>query len=178
MEPQGSLPHSQEPRHLSLSWARSIQSSGIPSRVTKVLCQPTNITEQNWSIGPSFSTATCFGCPHQPQSGRIFEKHSNIKFHKTKSVQWEPSCRTRTEGQTDRHDEAKSPSSHFFFPERAYKIVNLLYTKHFYDERGAFLPVRYSICKSCCVLPAHESRRKLRFFTLSDATCLCAPEHT
>ena len=34
-----------------------------------------------------------------------------------KSVQWEPSCTTRTDGQTDRHDEA---NSHFRqFCERA-----------------------------------------------------------
>ena len=32
MEPEGSLPHSQAPRHLSISWARSIQS--MPSHIT------------------------------------------------------------------------------------------------------------------------------------------------
>jgi len=32
MEPEGSLPHSQVPRHLSLSWARSIRS--IPTHPT------------------------------------------------------------------------------------------------------------------------------------------------
>jgi len=30
-----------------------------------------------------------------------------------KSVQWEPSCSMRTDGETDRHDEANSCSSQF-----------------------------------------------------------------
>jgi len=30
-----------------------------------------------------------------------------------KSVQWEPSCSVRTDGQTDRHDEANSRFSQF-----------------------------------------------------------------
>jgi len=32
-------------------------------------------------------------------SGQIFEKYSDVKFHEI-SVQWEPSCSVRTDGQT------------------------------------------------------------------------------
>ena len=39
---------------------------------------------------------------------RFFEKYSNIKFHENPS-----SCSMRTDGWTDRHDEANSRFSHF-----------------------------------------------------------------
>jgi hypothetical protein len=48
MEPEGSLPHSQDPHHLSLSWARSIQSMppshfwNIHSRVQAVTSRSLN----------------------------------------------------------------------------------------------------------------------------------------
>jgi len=45
-------------------------------------------------------------------SRQNFEKYSNIKFHK-KSFQREPSGCMRTDGRTDRHDEANSRFSQF-----------------------------------------------------------------
>ena len=37
--------------------------------VITVLHQPTDTTQQTQCTGSTFSTATCFGCSHQPSSG-------------------------------------------------------------------------------------------------------------
>ena len=88
-------------------------------------------SKENWAKWDNECLSVCrrsVRCYCQILIKLEFFRHIFEKTHKYqiswKSVQWEPSCRIRPDGHTDRHGEADSRLSQF--SERAYQSIHIL----------------------------------------------------
>ena len=73
-----------------------------------------------------FIGSDCYSCEKLMKtelSRQIFEKYSNIKFHENLTIGSRIFPRRRTDGQTERHDEANR-QSHFAFLRKNLKIIS------------------------------------------------------
>ena len=77
MEPEGSLPHSQEPAcHLSLFWAKSVQSIPSPSHFLKIhfnIFFPSTPWSSKWLLHSGFPTYTLYALSCIPPTCYISE---------------------------------------------------------------------------------------------------------